>query len=56
MELAHGLKEAGSSLRTQRVRRAIEDAEILIRRYPVQALLGGVCVGFFVARMIARER
>ena len=53
-ELADGLEEAGFYLRNQGVSGAIEDAEILIRRYPVQSLLVGVCVGFFLARMRVR--
>ena len=52
--LADGLEEAGSYLRNQGVSGAIEDVEILIRRYPVQSLLVGGCVGFFLAKMRVR--
>ena len=52
--LVDGLKEAGSYLRNQGIFGAIEDAGILIRRYPVQSLLAGLCVGFFLAKMRVR--
>jgi hypothetical protein len=53
--VASGLESGGHYLQEQGLSGMWEDMQSLIRRYPVQALLVGVGVGFLMARAMSRE-
>jgi ElaB/YqjD/DUF883 family membrane-anchored ribosome-binding protein len=52
--VAGTLESGGAYLQEQNLRGMAEDATSLIRRYPLQAILVGVGVGFLVARALRR--
>jgi len=49
-KVADGLESAGSYLEEQKFERIVSDVTNVIRRYPVQSVLIGLTVGFFLAR------
>lgn len=52
--VASGLEDLGAYLQEQGLSGAIDEVEILIRRYPVQSLLLGLGLGYLLAKMRAR--
>jgi hypothetical protein len=49
-KVAGGLESAGSYLEEQKFEHIVSDVTNVIRRYPVQSVLIGLTVGFFLAR------
>jgi hypothetical protein len=52
--ITEGLESSGNYLQEQGRTGVIDDLESLIRRYPVQALLLGVGLGYILSRLRAR--
>ena len=49
--VSHGVKQTSVYLQEQGVSGIVEDLEVLIRRYPLQALLVGLGCGYLLSRV-----
>jgi hypothetical protein len=54
--VASGLETGGDYLHEQRLSGMFEDVKSLVRRFPIQALLVGVGIGFLMSRAIGSKR